>query len=510
MATIPEGVEGRGASVCFDRSGAGYSAMVLFGQSRVRPTTLSPLRRTNAASLALVLVLSILAVAASTTPALAEDIVQRGFEDDSWTDGLVDVRSLDLTRARLGRGFAGIGLQVNIPTGGFRGLGPFDRMEPAPEEAWFRYHIRLLDWNAASTGKLPGLAGIYSSSARGCVPPSPTLPGWSARGMFGVPGTQGAPAGEIPIGTYLYHVDQAGDCGDELWWPGASLEPGRWYCIEGQVRMNTPGANDGVVRGWLDGKQMFSRGDVQLRRAGEDTIGVRHMWHNVYFGGSWPTPNPLSLQYDEVAVSTEGRVGCLPPFTDVGESIHAKAIEELHALGYLYGCEYRKACPSQDLTRGEAAALISRMLGLPDTSVDYFSDDTDNVFENVINRLAGAGITVGCEPDRFCPRLTLSRAQFAVMLVRGLHLGGSAPNAFTDDDGHWAEDDIDRFARAGLTHGCGAGRFCPDVPVKRDEAAAFFYRALDLLAPIKQASAGTATGFPPSGEPPAIPAEESD
>jgi hypothetical protein len=457
-----------------------------------------------------VAVLSSLALVGSAATARADEIVAHSFEDNTWTDGLVDVRSLDLSRTNIGKGFAGNGLQVRIPTGGFRGLGPFDRLEPAPEQVWFRYHIRLLSWNAASTGKLPGLAGIYSSSGRGCIRPTPSLPGWSARGMFGVPGTHGAPAGRVPIGTYLYHVDQAGDCGDELWWPGASLQPGRWYCIEGQVRMNTPGSNDGLVRGWLGGKQMFTKGDVQFRRAGEDTIGVRHMWHDVYFGGSWPTPNPLSLQYDEVAVSTTGRVGCLAPFTDIGSTIHSTAIEELHALGYLYGCGYRKACPTQELTRGEAAAFISRILALPNTSVDYFSDDTGHIFENVINRLAEAGITVGCGSGRFCPERTMSRAEFAVMLVRGLHLRGSAPDAFTDDDGHWAENDINLFAAAGLTHGCGSGHFCPDVPVRRDEAAAFFYRALDLLTPIPQASAGPSADFPPPGEPPAIPPEETD
>lgn len=471
---------------------------------------LTAIVRSRARLGAVAMALLILAVVGAATPALADEIVERSFEDDNWTDGLVDVRSLDLIRTQLSGGFAGEGLQVRIPTGGFRGLGPFDRLDPAPDEVWFRYHIRLLSWNAASTGKLPGLAGLYSTSARGCIPPSPTLPGWSARGMFGVPGTEGAPAGEVPIGTYLYHADQTADCGDELWWPGASLEPGRWHCIEGQVKMNTPGSNDGLIRGWLDGTQRFSKGNVQFRRADEDAIGVRHMWHNVYFGGSWPTPNPLSLQYDEVVVSTGGRVGCLPPFTDTKASIHATAIGELHALGYLRGCGYRKACPFDDLTRGEAAAFISRVLSLPNTSVDYFSDDTGHVFENVINRLAEAGITVGCGSGHFCPDRAMSRADFAVMLVRALGLRGSAPDAFTDDDGHWAENDINLFAAAALTNGCGSDRFCPDVPVKRDEAAAFFHRALHLLAPVEQASAEAPPVFPPPGEPPPIPAAETD
>ncbi|HEX6221257.1 MAG TPA: hypothetical protein VF115_09200, partial [Acidimicrobiia bacterium] len=292
----------------------------------------------------------------TTVPLSAQDVATRQFEEEIWDEepakveevaeelGLVDLRSLDLSRTELAnRGYVGKGLNVRIPAGGHRGFGPFDRLDPAPMEAWFRYHIRLTNWNAASTGKLPGFAGIYSSSGRGCIRPTETSPGWSARTMFGAPGTQGAPDGKVPVGTYLYHANQAGDCGDGLWW--GSLEQGRWYCVEGYVRMNTPGKNNGVLRAWLDGNRKLNMTNVQYRRAGETNIGVRHMWHNVYFGGTWPTPNPLSLQYDQVAVSDSGRVGCLRAFTDIGSTMHATSIRELHALGYLYGCDYRKACP---------------------------------------------------------------------------------------------------------------------------------------------------------------------
>ena len=463
-------------------------------------------------------------------PATAEQLVNRGFEEEAWNRppaetaevaeelGLIDLRSLDLSRTTPTQGFAGLGLHVGIPTGGFRGFGPFDRLgtadnpDVAPMQVWFRYHIRLVNWNAASTGKLPGLAGIYSSSARGCIRPSETQRGWSARGMFGPPGTEGAPAGRVPIGTYLYHVDQAGDCGDGLWWD-ASLEQGRWHCVEGRVTMNTPGQNDGVLRGWLDGELALSRSNIQYRRADEPGIGVRHMWHNIYFGGSYPTPNPLSLEYDQVVVSTSGRVGCLQPFTDIGQTIHAGSIRELHALSHLYGCDYRRACPARLLSRGEAAALISRILELPPSSRDHFQDDQDSTFEQVINQLGDAGIARGCNPPAntmYCPERTMTRAEFAAMLKRALQLTNSTLNAFSDDNGHWAEGDINAFASAGLTTGCGNDRFCPNRTLPRDEAAAFFYRSLDLLRPLGQASTPAPTDWPPEGPPPPKPPEEED
>ncbi|MGA7228196.1 MAG: polysaccharide lyase [Acidimicrobiia bacterium] len=447
----------------------------------------------------------------ATEAGAAEPIAARDFEDENWGDGLIDLRPVDLTRTDLvSNGFAGGGLEVGIPMGGFRGFGPFDRLEPLPDEAWYRYHVRLLDWNSASLGKLPGLSGIYSSSGRGCIPSTEASPGWSARGMFGVAGTLGAQPGQVPIGTYLYHLDQAGTCGDELWWDHAYLDPGRWQCVEGHVRMNTPGANDGLFEGWLDGKLGLSKTGLAFRRATEPQIGIRQMWLDIYFGGSYPTPNDLSLAIDQVEVSTTGRVGCLDPFTDDNTSLHVKALTELHARGLLFGCGYRLVCPERKMTRGEVAAMFARVLRLPIASKDYFADDQGHLFENAANKLAEAGITVGCLPNAYCPDRDLTRAEFATMTVRALGLAAAGPDVFGDDTGHWAESAINTFAYYGFTEGCGTNRFCPNRTLTREEAASFFLRVADSLQRLGQASVSPPPSWPPPGEAPAVPAEEQD
>ncbi len=443
--------------------------------------------------------------------ASARTIASREFEDETWTEGWVDFRSTDDVRAGLtGSGFAGNGLQVRIPSGTFRGFGPFDRFAAPVNEAWYRYHIRLLSWSSADEGKLPGLSGLYSPSGRGCIPPTPSQPGWSARGMFGVAGSNGAPPGNVPIGTYLYHADQPADCGEELFWPGASLQPGRWQCIEGHVKLNTPGSNNGVFEGWLDGKLRFNRTGLAYRRAGETQVGIKDMWHNIYFGGSWPTPNTLSLIVDQVVVSDSGRVGCLDPFTDDNGSLHVKALTELHARGVLVGCGYRIVCPQRQITRGEIAAMFSRVLGLPPASRDYFGDDRGHIFENANNKLGEARISVGCATRAYCPDRNLTRAEFATMAVRALSLPASGGNAFSDDNGHWGESAINTFADVGLTVGCGSGRFCPNRVLTREEAATFFLRVIERLQPIGLASVEPPPDWPPPGDPPPIPPEEQD
>jgi hypothetical protein len=239
------------------------------------------------------------------------------------------------------------------------------------------------------------------------------------------------------------------------------------------------------------------------------------MWLNIYFGGSYPTPNDLSLMIDQVEVSTEGRVGCLDPFTDDKANIHVGSLTELHALGFLYGCGYREVCPDRKLSRGEIAAFFARILALPAATQDHFTDDTGSTFEDVINRLAEAGIAKGCDPplnQMYCPDQGVSRAEFAAMTVRALGLPRTGSDAFGDDDGHWAENDINAFAAAGITKGCGPDRFCPDDIVTRAEAATFFVR---MIRQYRSQALGLASveqppDWPPASDPQPIPPEERD
>ncbi|MGH8875111.1 MAG: S-layer homology domain-containing protein, partial [Acidimicrobiia bacterium] len=417
-------------------------------------------------------VLAVLMGSLLPTPVRAETALAEGFETTEWNEGMVDVRASDLDHTRLVRGFIGSGLEVTIPEGWRRGIGPFAPLpEPAPDEAWFRYMLRLDDWEATYSGKLPGPAGLYSYTARGCFPSQPGSPGWSARMMYAATGTAGAGPGEVRLGYYVYHLDQAGTCGDTLLWGPGVIGQGRWYCVEGQVRVNTPGHPDGLLAGWVDGEPELLQDGLAFRRADEVEVAVKEMWLNVYFGGSFATPNDLRLTIDQLVVSIEGRVGCPDPFLDDDDSQHEADINELHARDLLFGCDDRQVCPEAALTRAELAALLVRALQLPPVGGDTFSDDDGHWAEDVLNRLAEAGILRGCALGRACPDEPVSRAQFAAMATRALELPASEENQFSDDDGHWAESAINAIAAAGITKGCGDGSFCPDSSVTREQAA---------------------------------------
>ena len=133
------------------------------------------------------------------------------------------------------------------------------------------------------------------------------------------------------------------------------------------------------------------------------------------------------------------------------------------------------------------AAFLVRALGYTDDGGgDLFIDDDGHVFEGAIDRLGTAGVTRGCNPpanDKFCPDRLVTRAEMAAFLVRAF--GYTDPGAgdwFVDDDGVIYEDAIDRLRFAEVTLGCNPpsnDRYCPSDKVTRGQMAAFLRRAMD-------------------------------
>ena len=145
-------------------------------------------------------------------------------------------------------------------------------------------------------------------------------------------------------------------------------------------------------------------------------------------------------------------------------------------------------CPDRLVTRGEFASLMARTRNLTVRSDNPFVDDDDSIFEADIERIHAAGITKGCNPplnDEYCEDRTLTRGEAAAMFVRAFgYTDNGGGDLFVDDDDSVFEGDIDRLATAGVTLGCnpaeGNTKFCPNRTVTRGEVAAFIARALGI------------------------------
>jgi hypothetical protein len=123
------------------------------------------------------------------------------------------------------------------------------------------------------------------------------------------------------------------------------------------------------------------------------------------------------------------------------------------------------------------ASLLARALNLEPVSESRFSD-VSGVHAGSINAIAEAGISVGCDGNRFCPIESVTRAQMATFLDRALGLDPADDDYFDDDNGSVHEAAINRVAAAGITLGCADGRYCPTAGVSRGQIAAFLHRAL--------------------------------
>ena len=143
------------------------------------------------------------------------------------------------------------------------------------------------------------------------------------------------------------------------------------------------------------------------------------------------------------------------------------------------GCTSTRFCPDGSLTRGQLAKSLAEALDLPPTGTDYYSDDESSRFEGAINRLAAAGLTGGCGGGKYCPGQMVRRGGLATALARALHLPATGTDYFTDDDSSPHEANINRLAAAGIGSGCDDRRYCPDVRVSRELATVFLRRAFD-------------------------------
>ncbi len=204
-----------------------------------------------------------------------------------------------------------------------------------------------------------------------------------------------------------------------------------------------------------------------------DGPGDRKDYFHAFAGNPAQTPNGSMTSY--VVPDPEPP----PPFRDIAASKFYSDIVWLAESGITAGCGDGKFCPNGNVTRGQMASFLVRAFTLPATGRDYFSDDGSNKHEANINRLAAAGITAGCDDDRFCPNGLVTRAQMATFMSKALELGWTNRDHFRDDDDNQHEANINRFAEAEITSGCASARYCPNGLVTRGQMAAFLHRALE-------------------------------
>jgi len=243
-----------------------------------------------------------------TEPALTlrNDVVFfEDFEDRNWRShwstagGAENTELVSGPDACFGQGAS---LKVKVRAGDHYGISLIFRTSRMPggepDELYMRYYLKFdPDWICRG-GKMPGFGGTYGRAGWGGRPVNGS-DGWSARGIFA-----DVRGDTVPIGWYCYHADMTGRYGSEWLWRinnRGYLKKGLWYCIESHVKLNTPGKNDGVLRGWVNGLPAYEKTDVRFRDV--PTLKVETVWFNVYNGGTWTADTDCHLYLDNIVVA---------------------------------------------------------------------------------------------------------------------------------------------------------------------------------------------------------------
>jgi hypothetical protein len=195
-----------------------------------------------------------------------------------------------------------------------------------------------------------------------------------------------------------------------------------WYI---HLNNDTPGTDDGLGWGFADGIETgvpVQAGQLigWVGDSGNAEWSGSHLHFEIRVAGMAVNSYPSLLEASpppETLMANPWNGA----FSDDDGSPHEADIEKLAGEGITKGCnppENTMYCPQRLMTRGEIAAFLARTLELPVGEVDAFGDDTGNVFEADINAVAAAGIGFGCTKANFCPDEPLLRGEMAEMLVR--------------------------------------------------------------------------------------------
>lgn len=222
----------------------------------------------------------------------------RGELDAEWGD--VVWASIDRVEVMAADGTSeGQFVRVHYPEGGVgpgEGGAQFRVDLPASFERLFvAYRVRFASgFDFVRGGKLPGLIGGEGNT--GGNRPDGT-DGWSARMMWRTDGD---------AVQYVYHPDQPGTYGEDFAWDlgGQRRFDDAWHVVEHEIVMNTPGENDGAVRGWWDGELALDRGGVRFRDV--DTFAIDGFYFSTFFGGSdssWAPTRDEHVDFDTFVFS---------------------------------------------------------------------------------------------------------------------------------------------------------------------------------------------------------------
>lgn len=151
------------------------------------------------------------------------------------------------------------------------------------ERLWLSYRVRFspgFEW--ARGGKLPGLMTRRHGRVSGCDRPDGTG-GFSTRYSW-TPGGGLALYPYVPVQPGFASTPRGCASHHPL---GGRIESGRWTHLVQEVRLNSPGRDDGAIRAWIDGRPALALDGVRFR---DVPFGIEGILFATFYGGRCCAP----------------------------------------------------------------------------------------------------------------------------------------------------------------------------------------------------------------------------
>lgn len=164
-------------------------------------------------------------------------------------------------------------------------------------------------------------------------------------------------------------------------------------------------------------------------------------------------------------------------FKDVKTHWARNIIREWNDLGIVNGDDKGNFNPNANITRGDLACMIDRLLGLKATAVNTFNDlPANKYYTPSVLRMNAEGLLSG-DGKNLRPQDNATREEVVSILTRAFKIDTSKTtgySGFVDDYkiSSWARASVETMNKLGYVGGVGNGKFEPKRPITRAEVVA--------------------------------------
>ena len=195
-----------------------------------------------------------------------------------------------------------------------------------------------------------------------------------------------------------------------------------------------------------------------------------------------------------VSLFTVGAGAAEPIYRDTNGHWAAEAIEGFSRLGLIEGYN-GQFFPNKNITRGEMAVILDRLMDYQTAAKNSFSDLGEAFYTDAVLKANAVGVMLGSD-GTVRPTEPITRQEAAVLLCRALGLEGGGSVAQFSDRGQiasWAADAVGAMAAKKLLQGAN-GMFRPTDAITRAETVAILDRALGKLVSEGESASGRVDG----------------